>query len=222
MMFLALFVVFACVAAAIWFQGFWNGIVAFMNILLAAMIATNLWEPLTTMVENFGAASWTYMLDFVLLWFLFFAVFAVLRGITDLLSRTQVKFELPLEMAGRSVMALLCGWLMVCFVAFTLQMAPLNSAEPLGAWSSPNSKSFLVAAPERLWMRFMFDRSRGAFARGHYSDRPQHPSDQSLNVEAFDPLSEFALKYRQRRDEFQKQSDMRVGSAPEPAAAGQP
>ena len=221
MMFLALLVVFASVAAAIWFQGFWNGVIAFMNILIAAMIATNLWEPLSSMVENFGAASWTYMLDFVILWFLFFAVYAALRGIADLLSGTQVKFELPLEMIGRSIMAVLCGWLMVCFTAFTLQMAPLNSVTPLGAWSSPNSKSFVAVAPERLWMRFMFDRSRGAFARGHYSDRPQHPADQNLNVEAFDPLSEFALKYRQRRDEYAKQSDMRVGGAPAPAAGGQ-
>jgi len=47
MMFLALFVVFACVAAAIWFQGCCNGIVAFMDIMLSAMIAMNLLEPLT-------------------------------------------------------------------------------------------------------------------------------------------------------------------------------
>ena len=214
MLFLVLLLVFAGVAAAIWFQGFWSGVIAFMNLLIAAMIATNYFEPICTgLLENmFRLTSYTFLLDFVVLWFLFGAVYATLRGITDLISRTQVKFELPIEMGGRSVMALLCGWLMTCFVAFSLQMAPLNAENPLGAWATPNSKTFLVTSPDRLWMRFMFDRSRGAFARGNFSGSP-HPSDAGLNVEAFDPRAEFALKYHERRKAFAAQSDLRVGGA---------
>jgi hypothetical protein len=212
MLFLVLLLVFAGVAAAIWFQGFWSGTIAFMNLLFAAMIATNLFEPISTMVESFGAASYTFLLDFIVLWFLFGAVYATLRGITDLISRTQVKFELPIEMGGRSLMAVLCGWLMTCFVAFSLHMAPLNAENPLGAWATPNSKSFLMTSPDRLWMRFMFDRSRGAFARGNFSGSA-HPSDEALNVEAFDPRGEFALKYHERRKAFAAQSDLRVGAA---------
>ena len=68
----------------------------------------------------------------------------------------------------------------------------------------PTPSRSSLSSPERLWMRFMFDRSRGALARGHFSDRPQHPSDQTLNVESFDPHSEFALKYRERREELRK------------------
>jgi hypothetical protein len=216
MMFLVLLIVFASVAAAIWFQGFWNAAVAFINILLSAMLATNLWEPVAKMIEGFGASSYTYLLDFIVLWFLFAVFYSIFRGIADLLSQTQVKFDLPVEMVGRSLLAVACGWLMTCFVAFSLHMAPLSSANPLGAWSTPGSRSFLVAAPDRLWLRFMFDRSRGAFARGNFSGQ-QHPSDAALNVEAFDPKGEFALKYHQRRVEFEKQSDLRVGS-PTPAS----
>jgi hypothetical protein len=212
MMFLVLLIVFASVAAAIWFQGFWNAAVAFINILMAAMLATTLWEPVATMVEGFGATSYTYLLDFIVLWFLFGAIYGILRGITDLLSSTQVKFDLPVEMIGRSLLAVACGWLMTCFVAFSLHMAPLNSVNPLGAWATPASRSFLVAAPDRLWMRYMFDRSRGAFARGNFSGQ-QHPGDASLNVEAFDPKGEFALKYHQRRADYEKQSDLRVGGS---------
>ena len=105
MLFLLLFLVFAGVAAAIWVQGFWSAAVTFVNLLLAMLIASNLFEPVATMVENFGAASWTYLLDFILLWVLFFVAFGILRGITDLLSGTQVKFDLPVEMVGRSLLA---------------------------------------------------------------------------------------------------------------------
>jgi hypothetical protein len=196
------------------------------------MIASNLFEPISQGLDDgrwfyyilgldftivsFG--SFTYLLDFVVLWFVFFAAYAILRGITDVLSQTQVKFDLPVEMAGRSVFALLCGWLATCFLAFTLQMAPLNSESPLGAWSTPTANSFIVTSPDRLWMRFMFDRSRGALARGHFSSQ-SHPADQALNVETFDPKGEFALKYHERRKKYAEATDMRVVEGGGAAAA---
>jgi hypothetical protein len=208
MMFLLLFLAFAGVAAALWVQGFWSAAVSFVNLLLAAMIATTFFEPISTMAETYGAGSFTFLLDFVIVWVLFFVAFAILRAITDALSQTQVKFDLPVEMAGRSVFAVLSGWLFACFLAFTLQMAPLNSENPLGAWASPKSSPFFAA--DRLWMRFMFDRSRGALSRAHFSDQQPHPGDQALNVETFDPRSEFALKYHERRKKYVANSDLRV------------
>ena len=130
MMFLFLFLLFVIVAAALWFQGLWSNAVTLINLLVAMLIATNLWEPICTLIESFGAGSFTYLLDFVVLWFLFVFSFVFLRLITDLLSRTRVKFEMPVEMAGRSILAIWCAWLVVCFTAFSLQMAPLNSSDP--------------------------------------------------------------------------------------------
>src|SRR5436309_1931177 len=126
MLSLVLLVLFAIVAAAIWFQGLWSAAINVVNLLLAMMVATNFYEPVCTLLEGVGAGSFTYLLDFVVLWILFAFAFAILRAITDAISRTQVKFELPVEMAGRSLLALYCGWLFVCFSAFSLQMAPLN------------------------------------------------------------------------------------------------
>jgi hypothetical protein len=200
---------FLIVAAALWFQGLWSNAVTLINLLVAMLIATNFWEPTTTLIEGLGAASFTYLLDFVVLWFWFVLVFVFLRLITDLLSRTRVKFDMPVEMAGRSILAIWCAWLVVCFTAFSLQMAPLNSETPMGAWSTPNSSSFLFVSPDRLWLRFMQSRSRGALARGNYSGQ-SHPSDQAANVEAFDPLSEFPIKYHDRRVKYKDEASMRV------------
>jgi hypothetical protein len=209
MMFLFLFLLFVIVAAALWFQGLWSNAVTLINLLVAMLIATNLWEPICTLIESFGAGSFTYLLDFVVLWFLFVFSFVFLRLITDLLSRTRVKFEMPVEMAGRSILAIWCAWLVVCFTAFSLQMAPLNTPTPMGAWSTPNQASFLFVSPDRLWLRFMQSRSRGALARGNFSGT-SHPSDQAANVEAFDPQSEFPLKYRDRRAKYANAEAMRV------------
>jgi hypothetical protein len=101
---------------------------------------------------------------------------------------------MPVEMAGRSLLALWCAWLVVCFAAFSMQMAPLNSPTPLGAWSTPTSPTFLVTSPDRLWLGFMHSRSKGAFSSG----------------QVFDPAADFALRYRDRRIKYAQASDMRV------------
>ena len=210
MMFLFLFLLFLIIAAALWFQGLWSNAITLINLLLAMLIATNFWEPICDLIERFGAQSFTYLLDFIVLWFLFVLAFVFLRLFSDLLSRTRVKFEMPVEMAGRSILAIWCAWLVVCFTAFSLQMAPLNSEIPMGAWSSPNSPSFMFVSPDRLWLRFMQSRSRGALSRWHFSTDAHHANDTAANVETFDPRSEFPLKYRDRRSKYAAESAMRV------------
>jgi hypothetical protein len=220
MMFLLLFLAFAGVAAALWVQGFWSSAISFVNMILAGLIATNFFEPVADMIESYGAASWTYLLDFVVLWLLFFVAFAGLRAICDGLSQVQVKFDKPVEMAGRSVFAVLAAWVFVCFLAFSLQLAPLNSEDPLGAFGTPKSNAFIFAAPDRLWQKFMFDRSRGALSRAHFSSAPPHPNDQALNVETFDPQAVFSIKYHDRRKKYVAQPELRVvDAAAAPAAA---
>jgi hypothetical protein len=188
MMFLLLFAILAGTTAALWFQGLWRAALALVNLTLAMTIASNFFEPISTFIENKGAASYTYLLDFIVLWILFAITYAILRTITERVAKTPVKFDMPVEMAGRSVLALWCGWLMVCFVAFSLQMAPLNAVSPLGAWSSPASSSFAFVSPDRLWLGYLFSRSQGALAGGAQ----------------FDPKGEFPLKYHERRVEYSK------------------
>jgi len=150
------------------------------------MIATSFYEPICTAIEKIGpGGQYTYLLDFVVLWLLFGIIFAILRAITDGLSKTRVSFDLPVEMAGRSVLAAWCGWLMVCFVAFSLQMAPLNTPNPLGAWEKTSSKTFGPVSPDRLWLGFMHSRSK-----------------QAIGGNTFDPDAEFLLKYHDRREKF--------------------
>jgi len=207
MMFLFLFIVFAITAAAIWFQGLWSAAITLINLFLAMFLAVNFWEPLCTLFDGLQP-SFTYLVDFLVLWLLFAICFGSLRAITDMLSKKRVKFNLPVEMTGRSLLAIWCGWLMVCFAAFSLHMAPLNSPTPLGAWQTPADAVFFGA--DRVWLGFLQQESRGALARGNRAETPDHPRDQNLNVETFDPFSEFPIKYRARREKYAKLESMRV------------
>lgn len=183
MMFLFLFLILVGTAAGVWFQGLWSAAITLVNMLLAMIIATSFYEPVVTAIEGVDAAkSFTYLLDFVVLWLLFAIAFGVLRAIADMLSKKQIKFDLPVEMAGRSILALWCGWLMVCFVAFSLHLAPLNSVSPLGAFATPTAKTMGPLAPDRMWIGFMYSRSRGALAG-----------------EPFDADANFPLRYHHRR-----------------------
>jgi len=187
MMFLFLIVVLAAVAAGIWFQGFWNAVVTLVNLILAMLIATNFYEPICTKLEGMSGdlKSYTYLLDFVVLWLLFGISYGILRAITDSLSKKAVDFDLPVELAGRSIFALICGWVMVCFVAFTLQMAPLNTENPLGAWPTPTAKTFGPFSPDRMWLGFVYSRSR-----------------QALSGNKFDDNGDFLVKYHDRRARY--------------------
>jgi hypothetical protein len=209
MMTLFLILVFLATAGLIWLHGLWGAAITLINMIMAMLIAMNLFEPLSDIGEG-QDASFTFLFDFVMLWMVFFFTFGILRLVTDMLSKTRVKFDLPIEMAGRSILAIWCGWLMVCFTAFSLMMAPLNSETPLGAWQSPKDGA-MIFSPDRLWLGFVHSRSRGALSRGKIEDGPEaHPDDAGLNVETFDPFGEFPIKYHDRRVKYVQEEQMRV------------
>jgi hypothetical protein len=208
MMFLVLFLVFAGTAAALWFQGLFTTAITIINMTIAGLVATNFFEPTCNFIEGFDG-SFTYLLDFVVWWILFGVTFAILRAITDLISDRPVKFIQPVELAGRSVLAIWGGWLMVCLVAFSLAMAPIDSETPLGAWAEPDAGSFLGFSPEQQWAGFAQSRSQGALSRANFSTHV-HPDDVERNCEAFDPFSEFFFRYHARRAKYAAADSMRV------------
>ncbi len=208
LMTLAILIVFATTAGTLWLHGLWGNAITLINMILAMLLATNFFEPTAALLTEYIPAG-NYFFDYACVWAWFLLFFGIFRTITDKLSNQQVKFILPVEMAGRTILALWCGWLMACFVTFTLQMAPLNNVSPMGAWqTSPKDGTFLGFAPDRLWLGFMQQNSRGYLARGHFSAAEVHSNDQLLNVETFDPQSEFPYKYAFRRKKYSELEGM--------------
>ncbi len=177
----AIVVIMACT----WFLGCWNNVITFVNTLLAALVASNFFEPVADWIDA-GKSSYTYLLDFVCLWLLFFATYALLRTATDMLSRHKLQFNYWVEMVGRTLFSLATAWVFLCFMHFSFHTAPF----PPGAGNfqeRPDSVNF-VGAPDRQWLGLLKHTSGGAF-----------PSDDA-----------FILKYYHRRLSLSKQQALRV------------
>ena len=178
-------------------EGLWSNTVTLVNVMFAAIIATNYFEPAADFFAD-QAPSFIYFAEFLSLWGIFMLSILVIRILTDKISRVKVRFKLPVEQTGRIVSGLLIGWVMVCFTVFSLHVAPLKRNNFGGAFAkSPTSSNFFMS-PDRLWLGFMQSRSEGAL-----STDP---------VNAFDPQSEFIVKYGQRRQNFSKFSTLRAGA----------
>jgi uncharacterized membrane protein required for colicin V production len=176
-------------------EGFWGNLLMWINAILAAIIATNLYEPAADFMES-QAPSLTYFYDFLSLWLIFGFMYGFLRAFTDQISKTRVRFKMPVETSGRILFGLLTGWLVVCFFMFSLHTAPLvrnHFGKAFG--KAPDASNFFLD-PDRLWLGFMQSRSEGAFA--------------TSEPNVFDPKSEFILKYAERRQRFSQLPGMTV------------
>jgi hypothetical protein len=183
---------------ALWFLGFWSCALTFTNILLAAMIASNWFEPLADAMDG-GSSTYTYILDFAALWLLFFLSFTLLRVATDLLSRMKVEFHPAMDYSMRSVFALASGWVFVCFLQFSFHVAPLP---PDVFQQTPETVNF-VGQPDRLWLGFLQSRSQGALAASLTEPLSAEYSKEDLHAD-------FIYKYNSRREILAGQTNLRV------------
>ena len=193
------FLIIFIVVAMMWQEGMWSNALTFVNVVLAALLATNYFEPAADFLEK-QAPSYTYLWDFIAIWLLFFVIFCVLRAVTDTISRHRVRFKMPVEMAGRIGFAVLTAATIIGFFSMSLHTAPLaRTAAKGGFQKQPMSGNFLGLAPGRKWLAFVQSRSRGPLS--------QVDETGTNGVREFDPKSEFVLKYGQRRQNLSDHMD---------------
>lgn len=184
--------IFVAVSFALWREGPWSGLIMLLNVLLAASLATA-WYPVVVARLEPLLASYTYLLDFLALQGTFCVLLLVMREITDRLSRTRVRFRKPVELAAGPLVAMITGWVVVCFTAASLHTAPVPRAliQP-----TPEARMFFGLAPDRRWLAWV----RGSSTSGPFAD-PKH---------AFDPQADFILRYADRRKALEAEETLRV------------
>jgi uncharacterized membrane protein required for colicin V production len=186
---LLLIVIFFCCMGFTIQNGVWGNAVLFINVVMAALIAVNYYEPLAQYLQSFDK-SYTYMFDFLAMWLVFAVAVGMLRAITDKLSTVKVKFRMPFDQIGGILLGAWVGWVMVCFTLMSLHTAPLSRNFMQGAFQpEPTSRMFFGLAPDRQWLGFVQKSSNGAFSRG----------------QTFDLNGEYILKYAERRARFEKE-----------------
>jgi hypothetical protein len=136
---------FVAVLAALWREGLWASLVMLCNVLFAATAATMLLPVVVPLVEP-QLATYTYLVDALVLWGLFALLLAVAREVTDRVSKTRVRFRRPVEMFGTPLVAGLAAWATMSFTAAALHTAPVPRNVV------PQSGMFFGLAPDRGWL----------------------------------------------------------------------
>ncbi len=197
-----LIVIFAICVAFVFNEGLWGACLLFCDALMAAVLATNLFEPVANWLEGM-MPKYTYFCDFLGVWITFIVFLVIFRLATDLLSRHRLRFKKPVDTTGGVIFAVALGWLMVQFMLFTMHLSPLDR-NFLGFQEQPETRMFFGLGPDRNWLAFMHQLSDGgALSRS--------PPQGDPDAHVFDPNGDFILRYGQRRKDFEKQTGLGTG-----------
>src|SRR5580704_5330002 len=187
---LMLLVVFAACFASTVSNGLWTNMVLLINVVTAGLVASCYFEPVADFLDDFlpaYSAAW----DFVSAWVLFAGSMGLFSFLTDSLSRSRVRFLKPIDQYGGILVCCWVSWVAVCFVTFTLRMAPLPRSFAGGDFQPrADSRMFFGLAPDHQWLAFVNGMSRCAYYHGKQWE--------------FDPRAEFIYMYAQRRLALEK------------------
>jgi len=136
MLTLLLVFIFAACVGFLYNEGMWGNAIRLVNVVTAALLATNYFEPAAQVLEDWFP-SFTYFVDFLALWGLFAVLLAVLLAATDWVSRVKVRF---VPIVKRNFLSFMGGF-------------------------QPEQRMFFGLAPDRQWLAFTQKMSRGSFSR---------------------------------------------------------
>lgn len=185
---LLILIFLACVATN-YGEGMWSNAINLINIVTAGLLAVNFFEPLARWLDEWQP-SFTYVWDFLSLWALFGVFMLIFRLLTDSISRVKVRFLKIADRIGSGVLSSLIGWVMVCFVLMTMHTAPMSRTFMFDGFNPGEKMLFGMAAPDRQWLGFVQQTSKGVFSR--------------MNERPFDPGSRFINTYETRRSIIEK------------------
>lgn len=200
-----LIAVFLISFAMLFGQGIWGNALTLINVVMAALLATTMFEPLAAYLDT-QMPTMTYLWDFICLWGLFALFLVVFRAGSDMLSKHQVRFKQIVDLAGGSILGLWISWVLVCFTAMSLHTAPLARNSFRGDFQpKPDSKMFFGLAPDQQWLGFTQKISAGTFATS-----PPEGIEGEQGSHVFDPEGKFIFNFGERRARFEKEVENRV------------
>ncbi|NIL98624.1 MAG: hypothetical protein GTO53_11860 [Planctomycetales bacterium] len=183
-------------------EGLWHALLTFFNVLTAAVLATNYFEPAATWLDS-KMPTFSYIIDLVVFWGLFTGLFILFRTLTEFASQVKVRFHKWVDVPGGMLLSVWTGWLLVCLLMMSLHVAPLPRNGFGGTFQqTPESRMFFSLAPDRQWLAFVHNLSFRSLGKADRQDESQ------TNV--FDPEGTFILKYGTRRANFATTEELRV------------
>jgi uncharacterized membrane protein required for colicin V production len=192
-----LLIVFVACLAMTYTEGLWSNAIRLVNVVIAALLATNFYEPLAGFLEGI-LPSLKYYWDFPAIWGLFALFVVVLETLAKQLSQVKVRFLQIGDQLGGLALSAVTAWVLVCFTLMTLHTAPLAKNFLFGSFQ-PRERMLFGIAPDRQWISFMRSMSLGPLARGASAE------EQTSHANVFDANRHFIYRYEQRRTEVEKE-----------------
>ena len=188
---LVLLVIAITCLACLYTNGLWTNAVMFFNVVTAALLATNLFEWAAGLLSGMMPKA----ADIVAIWLVFAVVLFLMRLVTDLVSKTRVRFIPWIDLIGGVAFSLAIAWVMICFFMMSLHVAPLGRTA-FGGEFMPNPQietKMLSVGPDRLWLSFVHKQANGALGR-----------DGGNKAQRNEAWGEFIYRYAHRRKQLGK------------------
>jgi len=203
---LLLFLIFAVCGGFAFTEGLWSNAIRLINVVTAALLAMNFFEPVAQLLDEQVNDSYTYFWDFLALWGLFVVFMLIFRLLTNSISRVKVRFMGIVDRIGGVAFAVLAAWVMLSFTMTTLHTAPL--AEKFWNGAFDYETPMLLVGPDRQWVLFFTYVSQGSFSRGLADEElAQYGASPAEPLAVFDRQREFMRRYAQRRATVEKMAD---------------
>ncbi|TWT96966.1 Colicin V production protein [Botrimarina colliarenosi] len=155
-------IVFFATLAMMVQHGVWSNLISLIAIVIGGITAFGVHQPLTILIDEKTGGSYTYLLDFFVLWLTFAIVTGVLKEIAARLSKNRVNFPEQVDNFGGAAIGAFTAYVMVCFAMATFHAAPLGydlfgSAYEFGVSPDEAKKNiddkFAPMAPTVAWLR---------------------------------------------------------------------
>jgi uncharacterized membrane protein required for colicin V production len=192
-----LLIVFVSCLAMTYTEGLWSNAIRLVNVVIAALLATNFFEPVAGFLEGI-LPSFKYYWDFPAIWGLFALFVVVLETAAKQASQVKVRFLQIVDQLGGLAFSALIGWVLVCFTLMTLHTAPLARNFLFGSFQ-PRERMLFGIAPDRQWIAFTRAMSWGPLARGASAE------EQTSRANVFDADKQFIYRYEQRRTDVENE-----------------
>ncbi|TWT43442.1 CvpA family protein [Botrimarina hoheduenensis] len=184
-------------------EGLWANLIALFTLLVGGLTAFGIYQPIVVMIDEATEGSYTYLLDFVVLWLVFALVVGVLKGLGGVMSPRRLRFKEPINPIGGPIVGLVAAVLVACFTMATFHAAPLGATDffpelqPTGttvdAVATELDGLSVFSRPDVAWLRL--------------AETALSPD--RLGGSGFSPAI-YVFTLGQHRDSFQKMTDVLV------------
>lgn len=208
-----LFLLTLGITYALMSEGLWGSALMFFNVLFAALIALNFYEPVAAlMVDNLSFMA--NFADMTALMLLFIIPLLLLRLTTETIAPAMVRFPTPVYHLGRVVFAAGAAVIAVGFIMLAFQTSPTQKQLVGSVDYKYEPRFFLGERFDRDLLGFFQYTTGYTFARnGVGGTDPEFAAKPML----FDPKGDWLIRYQEVRP---------YGTGPilhdEPAAPGTP